>query len=46
VCISRTLRDAPERVAEAEDMRTMFWLYLVFIVTGLVVYTIVGVGHY
>jgi hypothetical protein len=46
VCISRPLRDAPERVAETEDMRTMFWLYLVFIVTGLVVYTIVGVGHY
>jgi hypothetical protein len=44
--MSRTLRDAPERVARSEDMRTMFWLYLVLIVTGLVVYAIVGLGHY
>jgi len=27
-------------------MRIMFWLYLVFVATGLVAYTIVGLGHY
>jgi hypothetical protein len=27
-------------------VRTMFWLYLVFVLCGLVLYTVVGFGHY
>jgi hypothetical protein len=42
----RTPRVSDQSAGYTGAVRTMFWLYLVFVVCGLALYTVVGLGHY
>jgi hypothetical protein len=34
------------RTGTESEVRTMFWVYLVFVACGLVTYTVIGIAHY